>query len=1201
VTVLRRAYVPVEPDVSGFDEKLKTDLTKQDPGGKAGKQIGGQLNRALKRLDLDPIDIKANPKKALAAIQVAEARLKELSRDSATVEVKVQTERALGQLNRFKKQLGDTGDEAGKEFVSKFSRDVGELGVVLDRLNLPPIDITADPDKALKSIAETESALKELSGKSATVEIRVNAEKARGDLERIKKQLTSEGGDEAGTLSKALAPLKSPAVLGTVAAAVAPVVGAAISAAVIGGAGVGGVIGGLLLVKDDPRVLAAGTELGNKLLESLKADASPFVEPVLVAVAKIEARFDQMEGRIKSIFSSSSGFLDPLVNGALDGVDSILQGIQSLVTKGKPVIDALGQSFTIIGESVGKAMSAISGDSDDAASALVNIAKAVGTLIVAAGYLVRGLTEVYGVITYLPGKFKELESGALGLVGLNKDVSKSAGEAATSVAAQVTALTKNAAAAAAAARANGEFVASQGDVKTAQDKAKIAQDNYNNSITALAPAGGRATQVADGLRRAIDALHGAQVSATDANEAYEASWDSLTASIKANGRSLNIHTVAGRSNRDALEAVAAAARDGYVADVQAGIGIAQATKKHDARITALKEEAHRSGLNKKATNDLIDTYGAIPKKKETNLILSGLNKVAQALEGLYLYQRSLATGRTVGQVAHDIAHEKGLPSGFQGPVKGPDGKFYAQGGQVSGWSPHPRADNIPAMLTANEWVHPVDAVDYYGPQIMGAIQKRQVPREVLAEFATGQLGKMGDLPFFATGGRVAPVDTSTLMRFMVNASGTRIPSKTEVAAKVPIGAGRRERSSAPRTASRTSGRQLAQKGYDCSGIVVRGLQRAARPEPVQPHLLDQQPARPLVPQAWHRRAAHRRLVQPGRVPGVVNDRPHDGHGQRADLRVDRLPRRAPRRKHAPADGLRAHRPLRPGRSGRPHRDGERRCHPGAGRRDRRFGPHLLVRRARRRDGDPRRGRRHPRPPAQRGDHQQAAGGRPGRRGVQHGEEGTEDPVSARGYKFGFDWSRAGTYGNAYEDASVVSDANVVITVGRDTSRAAANLPAGTLDFKIDDSSRVLAPELTTSPLYGKVQPGVPARFDLTVAAVTNNLFSGALSEFQYDPNDWTLSGTLLDAWGLVANQTISTAGLPGIPHRRPDQRRPRRRSAGRPTPAASTPAPPWSRTGGPRTRMRPPPYRSSPTAKGRPRSPTSTAGSSSSRIGTTGC
>lgn len=740
MTVLRRAYVPVEPDVSGFDEKLKTDLTKQDPGGKAGKQIGGQLNRALKRLDLDPIDIKANPRQAFLKIRETEEKLRRLSGDSATVEVKIKTERALSELGRFKKKLGDAGkdDDAGARAAEGFASGFTQrLGSLLEKAPLSPQLVIA-------------------------------------------------------------------------AAAAAPVIGATISAAVIGAAGVGGVVGGLLLVKDDPRVQQAATAIGQKLLGALKADAQPFVEPVLVAAAKIEARFDAMEGRIQHIFATSSGFLQPLVDGALDGVDGILKGIDSLVTEGKPVIDALGNSFSIIGTSVGKAMTLISGDSEDAASALTNTAKAVGFLIESVGGLIRALTEVYGVVSYLPGKFKELEFHAAGLVGINKDVSKSAGDAATSVAAQVAALARNSEAAAAAARANGLFVASQADVKAAQDAAKVAQDDYNASITAMSPAGGRAAQVADGLRKAIDALHGAQVSATDANESYEASWDALTEAIQKNGRSLNIHTAAGRSNRDALEAVAAATRDGYVADVNAGIGITEATKKHDKRIAALKEEAKRSGLDRAETEKLVSTYGSIPKGKTTKLVVAGVDQIVGALKDLYVFQRSLADGIPVASEIAKLNEKKGPAKRYGG---------FAEGGQIGGWSPHARADNIPAMLTAKEWVHPVDAVDYYGPQIMGAIQHRQVPREVLAGFASGRLGKMGDLPVFASGGLVAPIDTSSLWKFVATMAHTRIPSKSEVASKVPIGAGPAGAFVRAQNGKPYIWADAGPDGYDCSGIV----------------------------------------------------------------------------------------------------------------------------------------------------------------------------------------------------------------------------------------------------------------------------------------------------------------------------------------------------------------------------------------------
>jgi hypothetical protein len=209
-------------------------------------------------------------------------------------------------------------------------------------------------------------------------------------------------------------------------------------------------------------------------------------------------------------------------------------------------------------------------------------------------------------------------------------------------------------------------------------------------------------------------------------------------------------------------------------------------------------------------------------------------------------------------------------------------------------------------------------------------------------------------------------------------------------------------------------------------------------------------------------------------------------------------------------------------------------------------------------------------------------------------------VSARGFKLGMDWSRSGTYGNPYEDASVYADTDITIAVGRATSRAAADLPVGTLDFKIDDGALVYAPERAASPLYGKVAPGVPGRLDLTVSGVTAPLLVGSLDKFSYDPNEWSLSGTLVDAWGVVANQTISTpiyrdyrtGDLINVVLDEIDWPADKR---------TIDPGATLVLSGGPRTRAPPTPSRSSPTARARPRSPTSTRACSSSRTGTTGC
>jgi hypothetical protein len=95
------------------------------------------------------------------------------------------------------------------------------------------------------------------------------------------------------------------------------------------------------------------------------------------------------------------------------------------------------------------------------------------------------------------------------------------------------------------------------------------------------------------------------------------------------------------------------------------------------------------------------------------------------------------------------------------------GTRLATGGRVPGHSPNDKADNIPAWLTAGEWVHPVDAVRYYGSDLMEKIRRRKIPREQLAHYADG-----GDVQRRATGGQIFAKTLTAFPRAKLN-SGYR--------------------------------------------------------------------------------------------------------------------------------------------------------------------------------------------------------------------------------------------------------------------------------------------------------------------------------------------------------------------------------------------------------------------------------------------
>lgn len=91
-----------------------------------------------------------------------------------------------------------------------------------------------------------------------------------------------------------------------------------------------------------------------------------------------------------------------------------------------------------------------------------------------------------------------------------------------------------------------------------------------------------------------------------------------------------------------------------------------------------------------------------------------------------------------------------------GATLNPSGVVFgmADGGPVPGWSPSPTADNIPAWLTAKEFVQPVRAVDFYGLNFMESIRRLQFPRNLAHALAGGTLPRIPRSYHLASGGMV---------------------------------------------------------------------------------------------------------------------------------------------------------------------------------------------------------------------------------------------------------------------------------------------------------------------------------------------------------------------------------------------------------------------------------------------------------------
>jgi len=89
---------------------------------------------------------------------------------------------------------------------------------------------------------------------------------------------------------------------------------------------------------------------------------------------------------------------------------------------------------------------------------------------------------------------------------------------------------------------------------------------------------------------------------------------------------------------------------------------------------------------------------------------------------------------------------------------------FADGGMIPGFSPHPKADNIPIMATAGEFMQPVSAVRYYGKNFMESIRSLRFPKSIALDASSVSSVIANRSGRFADGGLVgasSPVHVQT--------------------------------------------------------------------------------------------------------------------------------------------------------------------------------------------------------------------------------------------------------------------------------------------------------------------------------------------------------------------------------------------------------------------------------------------------------
>jgi DNA uptake protein ComE-like DNA-binding protein len=185
---------------------------------------------------------------------------------------------------------------------------------------------------------------------------------------------------------------------------------------------------------------------------------------------------------------------------------------------------------------------------------------------------------------------------------------------------------------------------------------------------------------AGGLKQALDLLNGGALSAREAERSYQEAIDAVTASIRENGKTLNINTAEGRANQATLDALAQSGSNraqSIYDQVYATRGQVAAEAAATAAYRQGREQLIRSamqmGMTEEAARRLADEIMAIPTQWTTRVTLVGADSAIARANAVEAAVKRL-TGKTIR--VRVTGGRGGNLEGFAGggPILGPGPK-----------------------------------------------------------------------------------------------------------------------------------------------------------------------------------------------------------------------------------------------------------------------------------------------------------------------------------------------------------------------------------------------------------------------------------------------------------------------------------------------------------------------------------------------
>lgn len=423
-------------------------------------------------------------------------------------------------------------------------------------------------------------------------------------------------------------PAEVKVVLGAAIIALLPIaiaLGSALAAGVVSGFTLGGLTTlGTLIAFQFTEVQDAGRKLVVDLRNMLLTAGRYLAGPVIGAIDLIRERFGALQPDLAVVFADIGRVFIPVVDAVFGAFEQFLPGFKNSLKDIERFLIPLQVGFRLIGRAVGQLFDTIL-NNDDAPEALYDLLIFVEDLIQFFTALVDIGLDFYGTLRDIFEFLGIVEESGADLEKFSKEFNLAEGGA------------------------NGFKKVIEGTIDPLEQEVEAIEE----------------------LNKALKTYQNLLNANINNQIAWEQALDDFTASVKENGRTLDITSQAGRNNANALLELANAAlrtREDQI-NLTGEVDIAQAAfEKQRAKIY---EVARQMGLGEEATRNLIGALLNIPPPKPTGItggslatlkefravlagvigLLPGLGLIGGALGGLKAYaDGDIVTSPTVGLV-----------------------------------------------------------------------------------------------------------------------------------------------------------------------------------------------------------------------------------------------------------------------------------------------------------------------------------------------------------------------------------------------------------------------------------------------------------------------------------------------------------------------------------------------------------------------